>query len=375
MASFLLVGRRVHRFLLFIALLLCPWFFAFATPTDPTREAALAGLSDTFYGHRTTTPGLANSCSINETIYWLWAVNQTGLSPDDALNAVAQRAGKIMYEPLRRQVMTDWRFASDHGLLTLGNLALMRQKQPPTATGGRFIGQRIDTVRIDGHGSYDLTNMAFCPAGQPLPSEAVASVQYTAHDLANLPEFNRPFASSPAPTPGLAAATPTPPPVTTVHLSAPAGPPVGDRVRVAPTFTPVPVPMPTSATPVNASAPTAARIELHDIPFNGLLPVYGRIKLGITRVTNSEITYSIVGENDVYIGPNTAANNHGINAPAWRYPSVHTGTVTKTNAVHLPGVSGNAYLLQGTASVQYYYIDTTLNNGTVFRVATVTNTP
>ena len=105
-----------------------------------------------------------------------------------------------------------------------------------------------------------------------------------------------------------------------------------------------------------------------------MLPINAKVKLGITRVEGDEITVSILGEREVLLqGPAGGKNTY--------YPSVNKIKVLKKSPVRLPGVSSNAYLLYtipaGAAcpEMRWYFVDTTLDNGMVFRIARTVGPP
>ena len=53
------------------------------------------------------------------------------------------------------------------------------------------------------------------------------------------------------------------------------------------------------------------------------------------------------------------------------YPRVDNSKVPKVNPVHLPGVSGSAYLIHVEPKARYYFVDVSVNNGGAFRIAKV----
>ncbi len=305
------------------------------------REEGTKQLIDALYGHANL-----NGKSVFQMICCLWELGEKGVNPGDALTVAAERSGHLMPDALRLQLLADWRIASENGLLTTANLDRMRRNLPPHATAGRYIGQLFGVILIDQGGADVIANMMLCAAGQaPLPG-AVADPSYVPPNLGPLaPRGPTSYSSVPRAAltkPGYIPLA-TPPANTSssvANLPAPAGTPVGDKARLA----------------------------VVDLPVNGLLPTDGRIKLGIARVTDSEIEASLIGESMVNRNPNAPGRGGYL-------PTVRTFKVPKTVPVRLPGISANAYLILNLPTMQFYYIDATANNGGSYRIAMVASGP
>ena len=305
------------------------------------------------------------------------ATTLSDLSPAAALRSAYQRANLLANAPVFRgqtaappqpvpredQYLADWHIACEYGLFTSENLARLQAGLPPVATDGPFAGQTIQAKKIGHSGRFlSVGDFALGPENGALALDAVLPAR-------------RPDVPNGAPV--------YPPPQTYVPAQRPGTPPPGYRRdplgRDYPTTTTRShaMPMPPWQQP---SAPTLAptdatahaeppRVLLQDLPFNGLLPMDGKVKLGIAGVTASEISVSIVGERQVKVPyPN---GGYMFN------PSVDNYKVPRINPVRLPGISNDAYLIKDDhtsrsgGEVRYYYIDVSVNNGTTFRIAKV----
>ena len=295
-------------------------------------------LVETLYGHS----GLGGK-SVYQVLYDLWALGENGVNPGESLATAATRSGHTMPDALRLQLLVDWRIASENGLLTSGNLNLMRRNLPPSATTGRYVGQRFSVILINQGGAFEIANMMLAVAGMESLPGAVADPNYT------------------PPHPGF---TPSLPPPTFYNNvgGLPPGQRVANRLPNGPWQPPSPAVGLT--TPTGTAAGAGPHIAVVDLPMNGVLPLDGHLKLGVVRVTGSEIEASLIGEGQVSAGAVGGSRGQSL-------PTVHAFKVPKTNPVRLPGIDANAYLILNQPSMQFYYVDVTVNNGGSFRVACV----
>ncbi len=339
---------------------------------DGQGEEAITQLYQILYA-KPSTAGEAEPV-LFRALYWLrQATTLNDLSPNAALRAAYQRAYRAKNQtalrpfqnntgsspaPDESQYLADWHIACQYGLFTPENLARMQAGVAPTATDGPFAGQVIRARNINPTDRRPAAgSLVLGPESGPPASDAV-------------PPRDRPFAPP--------AFTYPPPPSTHLPAQTPARNPLPSAYRPAPANRNAPMPawqhpsapvlVPPDTTAVTKDPP---RILLQDLPFNGLMPMEGKTKLAIAKVTNDEISVSIVGERQVAVRyPNGGVMFN---------PSIENYNVPKTNPVRLPGISSNAYLIKddraakvGAAVVRYYYIDTSINNGTTFRIAKVT---
>ncbi len=284
-------------------------------------------------------------------MYRLWAVTQRGVSPDQALVLAAGRTRPphTMYDVVKAQLLVDWHIVSTYGLLTQQNLASMQAGSAPVATEGRFKGQIIDVVPISPLGQrYDLTNLALCPAGNVIPTDA-------------LPYRPASVASAATPVPGIVSTMvrPQSPPATI-----PRGP-AAQRVSAIPkvpqeNFAP-------SNMPVSTPKVTSGGIEVYDRSYNDVVAITADRALAVVRNDADKVLVSYIG-----FGPKVLV--HGPAYDEYR-PSIKKTSLPKTIPVHLQEVSGTAYLIHQEGELRYYLIDVTVNNGGSYRVAKVSAGP
>ena len=279
------------------------------------------------------------------SVYWLWEASRNGLTPENALAMAAQNARRPLPELCRSQLLANWRIAGSYGLLTPENLERMQEGLAPTATNGPFKGRRMEVGRLQGYSPLvpdNLARVAFHPVGSPPPPEALATGAATLPDFAYAVHAEPPVQIWPVPPPGVI------------------GPPIpGARM---PPFTPVPPP---ASMPAAESLPIRPeQVELHDVPFNDSLPLGGTRKLAVASDSGGVLSVSVIGD-----GPKVRIT--GYYGGTYDYPRVDNTKVPRANPVHLPGVSGNAYLIHSENRARYYFIDTIVANGAAFRIAKV----
>ncbi len=357
---------------LLVRLLLLAWAFLPASATtraadDPGWEA-LTQLARSTYAPAVAA-GEAGP-ALFRSLYWLrMATTLNDLSPAAALRSAYERSDRPASpvpssEPTNRapvpapyeaQLLADWHIACVYGLFTSENLVRLRAGNPPIATDGPYMGQTIQTHRISLASRYGSpADFALGPENEPLPGDAVPSAGRSTVIIPAAPQ------SWPVRPPA-----PRANPLPATNRAGRPGSPTGRDMPMAAWQKPSePTLVPSPFTPKEP-----ARVQLQDLPFNGLLPMEGRVKLGIASVTSSEISVSIVGKSQVSVRyPNGTVMSN---------PTVENYKVPKINPVRLPGVSSDAYLIKddrGERSgieTRYYYIDTSVDNGMTFRIAKV----
>ena len=291
------------------------------------------------------------------TVYWLSMAARSGLDPENALTLAGQSVRRDVSGPCRSQLLADWRVAGSYGLLTPENLERMQEGLAPKATDGPYTGQRIEGVRLRGYAIMapdNLACVAFSPVGRPPPPEALGSgavalpaAAYAVNPVSPVQPWRSPptgtfgqppFRGGPYPqNPGLPASYP-PAPYRPAYPPAPAA--------------------------VEPPAIRPEQIELHDVPFNGSLPLGGTRKLAVASDSGGELSVSVIGD-----GPKVRIDYESVGTIY--YPRVNNSKVPKANPVHLPGVSGDAYLIHTEATARYYFVDVAVNNGASFRIAKV----
>ena len=105
---------------------------------------------------------------------------------------------------------------------------------------------------------------------------------------------------------------------------------------------------------------------MHDVPFNGSLPLGGTRKLAIASTSSAEISVSIIGD-----GPKVWKPAYNEASGGDYYSTVHNTKVPKALPIQLPGVTGSAYLIHSESNARYYFVDTIINNGSASRIAKV----
>ena len=297
------------------------------------------------------------------TVYWLSVATRSGLDPDNALTLAGQSVRRELSGPCRSQLLTDWRVAGSYGLLTPENLERMQEGLAPKASDGPYTGQRIEGVRLRGYAIMapdNLACVAFSPVGRPPPPEALGSgavaLPAAAYAVSPVPSV-QPW-RSPAtgtfgqPTPFRGGPYPQ-------NTKLPAFYPSAAHRPVYP-----PAPAPAAPVAVEPPAIRPEQVELHDVPFNGSLPLGGTRKLAVASDSGDELSVSVIGD-----GPKVRIDYENVGTVY--YPRVNNSKAPKANPVHLPGVSGNAYLIHTEATARYYFVDVTVNNGGSFRIAKV----
>ena len=279
------------------------------------------------------------------SVYWLWVASRGGLSPESALALAARSARRPLAEPCRQQLLADWRVAAAYGLLTPENLERMQEGLAPTATEGPFKGRRMEMGRLQGYSPVAIDNLAriaFHPVGNPPPPEALAKDAAPLLDAAyTVPALPQVRMGPPLPPNGFTPLIP--------GAGMPAFPPGRP-----------PGPLPAAEPP----AIRPEQVELHDVPFNDSLPLGGTRKLAVASDSGGTLSVSVIGD-----GPKVRVT--GYYGGTYDYPRVDNTKVPRANPVHLPGVSGNAYLIHSDNTGRYYFIDTIVSNGAAFRIAKV----
>ena len=346
--------------------LILVWGMPSAWALDPPGSEAVENLAKLVVPAEAPT-GNDWASRLYRTVYWLSMAARSGLDPENALTLAGQSVRRDLSGPCRSQLLADWRVAGSYGLLTQENLERMQEGLAPKATDGPYTGQRIEGVRLRGYASMapdNLACVAFSPTGRPPPPEALGSgaVALPAAAYATNP------VSSVQPWRGL-------PPGTFVQPPPYRGGPYPQNFGLPASYPPTPnrpvnLPAPAPVAPATAELPAVRpeQIELHDVASNDSLPLGGTCKLAVVSDSSGELSVSVIGD-----GPKVPISYE--TGVTYYVPPVHNTKVPKANPVHLPGVSGNAYLIhsenRGGYYFRYYFIDTVVNNGGAFRIAKV----
>ena len=352
-----------------LTLLILPWGLPATRALDPEGSDAVEHLAKLVVPAELTArddPGPR----LYQTVYWLWVATRDGLPPENALTMAAQSVRRELSGPCRGQLLADWRVAGDYGLLTPENLERMQDGLRPTATAGPFTGSRIGAARLrpfPGASPNDVTSAAFAPMDHLPSPEALGSGAAPFGPATNGARTMPPVAAWK----GLPSGTSGQPPP---FRGGPFPPNAGVPNPYAPApYRPVYPPAPTPAAPVAVEPPAIRpeQVELHDVPFNGSLPLGGTRKLAVASDSGGELSVSVIGD-----GPKVRIDYENVGTVY--YPRVNNSKVPKVNAIHLPGVSGSAYLIHteatgryNQATTNYYFIDVAVNNGAAFRIAKV----
>ena len=251
--------------------LILPWGMPSAGALDPQGSEAVENLAKLVVPAEAST-GNDWAPRLYRAVYWLSVATRSGLDPDNALTLAGQSVRRDLSAPCRSQLLADWRVAGSYGLLTQENLERMQEGLAPKATDGPYTGQRIEGVRLRGFAIMapdNLACVAFSPTGRPPPPEALGSGAVALPAAA----YTTNPASSVQPWRGL-------PPGTFIQPPPFRGGPYPQNTGLPASYPPAPnrTVYPPAPSAVEPPAIRPEQIELHDVPFNGSLPLGGTRK-------------------------------------------------------------------------------------------------